>query len=277
MCTPPIRSNFSNYWGVNPLTFGVFKTTNRNRPKQNGIPVNEAILSKLQKILARADTSRGATQAEAEAAMAKAQKFAIEHDIDLASVSLDTGEIRIETDRVDLDGGTATRRPHHRFISQVLMACFDVRVLWHAIGSKWTSKATIIGEKTDVTIATYCWSYLNDVYPTLLRRYVAAHPAYGESALGRSSYYQGLTLGIIKVNRRQREEAKADPVSGTAYSLVLVKKEDTVTARVEQEFPNVKAARAPRQKSLNEYDQSAIAAGYRSGLGIKLGGALAAA
>ena len=65
-------------------------------------------------------------------------------------------KIEIETDRAELDGGTATQRPHHKPIAQVLMNCFDVRFIWHGVGSRWLAKATIIGEKTDVVIATYC-------------------------------------------------------------------------------------------------------------------------
>lgn len=249
--------------------------------------MNEAIIAKLQKILARADTSRGATQAEAEAAMAKAQQLAIEHDIDLASISLETGKIEIETDRAELDGGTATQRPHHKPIAQVLMNCFDVRFIWHGVGSRWLAKATIIGEKTDVVIATYCWKYLCDVYPELFRKYLAGR---GERIIDgysyrfipstehkqRISFYEGLTVGIIKANQRQRAQAKADPSSGSSYSLVLVKKEDAVAARCAQEFPNMGTTRR-REKTIDDFDQSAISAGYRAGLEIKLGGALTAA
>ena len=252
--------------------------------------MNDAIISKLQKILARADTSRGATQAEAEAAMAKAQQLAIEHDIDLASISLETGKIEIETDRAELDGGTATQRPHHRPIAQVLMHCFDVKVLWHGVGNRWLAKATIIGEKTDVVIATYCWKYLCGVYPELFRKFSADHGSdlarwdrdtnyhFTTATEGkqRTSFYEGLTMGIIKANQRQRAQAKADQVSGSQYSLVLVQKEDAVAARCAQEFPKAGTIRR-REKSIDTYDQSAISAGYRAGLEIKLGGALTAA
>ena len=66
-------------------------------------------------------------------------------------------------------------------------------------------------------------------------------------------------------------------MSGSSYSLVLVKKEDAVAARVAQEFPDVEQARKARSKTLDDYDRVAISAGYRAGLEIKLGGALTAA
>ena len=49
-----------------------------------------------------------------------------------------------------------------------------------------------------------------------------------------------------------------------------------ITARCAQEFPNMGTTRR-REKTIDDFDQSAISAGYRAGLEIKLGGALTAA
>ena len=233
---------------------------------------SEEIVARLQKILAKADPACGATEAEARAAMAAAQRIAIQHNIDLASLSAETdAEIKIETDRADVGGDTATRRLHHLPIAQVLIACFDVRFLWIERGSR----GVIVGEKADVAIATYCWGWLCSTYPALFRKYQSKeiwspHTEHTQ----RVSFYNGLTAGIITANRREKEAAKADVQTGGQYALVLVKKEDAVEARVDAEFPNAKKARKPPAKSIDDYDRNALSSGYREGKEIKLVGAL---
>jgi hypothetical protein len=231
--------------------------------------MNNDILAKLQKILAKADPARGATEAEAQSAMAMAQRLAIQHNIDLASVTVTDaiGCPNIETDRAELDGETATRRLHHESVAQVLIKCFDVAFLWRGTGSK----CIIIGEKVDVFIATYCWEWLNTTYLELFRQYAKTHPSHYSERIQRKSYYDGLTLGIVSVNQRQRAEAAAS-ADGASFALVVATKKAAVDARVAEDFPNVKKGREPRRRT--EIDRSALHNGHTAGKQIKLNNGL---
>lgn len=236
-------------------------------------PVNPEILAKLQKILARADTARGATEAEATAAMAMAARLATQHNIDLAQVSSTqdaNGPTAIETDRKNVTGTTRNRRLHHNPIAVVLMQCFDVQMVWMGNGAN----AAIIGEKTDVAIASYCWAWLGEVFPRLYKQYAHDHDITIGSAgehVRRRSYYDGLRAGICETNRRHREEVKSS-AQGEQFALVLVKKEEIVQSRMVKEFPNLRKARSTR----TDVDLSALMHGQRTGRDIKLNAGLSA-
>lgn len=238
--------------------------------------MNEDILAQLQKILAKADPSRGATEAEANSAMAMAQRLAIKHNIDLASVAATdaVGAPSFETDRADIDGETETRRLHHAPVAQALMECFDVAFIWRGSGSR----CVIIGEKVDVAIAKYCWSWLNATYLELFRQFAKANYNYcGYSErIRRRSYYDGLTHGICTSNARQRKEAAAAP-GGDCFSLVIVNKEKAVHDRVAVEFPEMKRRddTPPKKRRERVFDRTALSHGNQAGLKIKLNNAIA--
>lgn len=229
------------------------------------------ILEKLKKILALAE--RGATEGEMQAAMAKAQQLAIEHNIDLGSIQLDTGKApTIETDKNVLKSEASGQwRPHHDALYRILKACFQVEMIkttWH---DGKAAQAVIVGEKTDVAIATYVWHWLDGLFPKLHRAYcnnlgISHTPA--DTAVRRRSYYDGLEVGIISTNRRAvraMDQANADK-----YAIVLVKKEEVVQARYKDEFPHVKKG-STRVKQTHD---GAYYAGAEKGRTIKLNGGL---
>ncbi len=227
-------------------------------------PVDDSVLQKLQKILSRADTSRGATEAEAQAAMAAAQRLAIQHNLDLAGVMasgpVDATTPRLETDKTQLRAPNK-HRPYSEPIAHVLIECFDVRVIW--VGA---ADAVVIGEKTDVQLATYVWGWLQGVFPRLFRQYCDDNGLPFLTGVVRRSYYVGLGQGIRENNRRQRAEAKADARTGQSFALVLVKKDEVVQARVAQEFPQLRSI-PNRARSVNH---EALGSGRAEGRKIKL-------
>jgi pyruvate/2-oxoglutarate dehydrogenase complex dihydrolipoamide acyltransferase (E2) component len=232
--------------------------------------VDPTVLQKLQKILSRADTSRGSTEAEAQAAMAAAQRLAIQHNLDLASVMASgpgDAPSKLETDKVTLKAPNK-HRPYSEPVAHVLQECFDVSVIW--VGRDAT--AVLVGEKTDVALATYCWGWLQETFPRLFRQYCDANGLPFLTGTVRRSYYVGLSQGIRQNNRRQRAEARADKATGGSFALVLVKKEELVQARVAQEFPML-SQMPHRQRAV---DHDALAHGRVEGGKIKLGHGVAA-
>lgn len=233
-------------------------------------PIDSSIIETLKKILAKADPTRGATEAEANAAMAAAQRLAIKHNIDLASVSVDEpGPIKIETDRVDLGADGATRRPHYKPIARCLQNCFDIRVIYCG------PRVVLIGEKTDLAIAQYCWAWLGEVFPRLYRDYVKERGSFigdktFDTVVRRRSFYEGLQYGIETANARARSDAIASS-DGQRYAMVLVRKEEVVGQRVTAEFPQLRSMRDRTAGTL----PGAFNHGQAQGSKIKLNGGLA--
>lgn len=236
--------------------------------------LNEQVLQKLQKILARADVSRGATQAEVEIAMQKAQALALEHNIDLSTVTTD-GEVKvnaIETDSTAVNISTKYERTYHLEILNVLAWCFDVRTItssyWTHQAQKVITKITFVGEKTDVVIATYCWSYLEALFPKCWSEYSKQTGAKGW--VSERSFYKGLAIGIWSSNKRQKDEMKKDDAN--RYALVVADKKALVDAKTAEMFPNMRDNRAHQKRS----DEWAQRSGFQRGQSIKLNGGLTA-
>lgn len=227
--------------------------------------MNSEVFDKLKKILALAE--RGGTQAEMEAAMAKAQELASKHNIELGEVmaqrSDDDQADVIETDRVDMRYRAGTKKPEHSYIVQVLMTCFEVRAIYRGKFS-----LVFIGEKTDVQLAQFCFKFLESQFSKLMRRYIASIGGAGYGNKNQQhSFYTGLASGISAVNRRIREEAKA---TNESMALVLVKKEEVVNKRTSQEFPDLKTVKTPEY----DVDYHAITNGISAGKSIKLNHAI---
>lgn len=238
--------------------------------------VDPKILERIQALLNKT-TENGCTEAEAQAAMEAAMRIANKHNLDLASVA-PTGDeaksTRLETDRANLtDERCKKRRPHHDPIASILIECFDVSFIWvGGLNNPLGLKVALIGEKTDVAIATYCWQWLCQTFPKLYLAYVKEQGIIRTSRdndVCRRSYFEGLAAGIKRANRRQREEV-AKSADAESFALVLVKKEEVVKARVAEEFPTLKT-RVARER---ETDYGAWAKGLEKGSTIKLNGGL---
>jgi hypothetical protein len=106
--------------------------------------MKDEVLEKIKKILARADTGRGATQAEAETAMAMVQKLCIEHNISMAQVEAAADADNRPAQKMEAVKGTIKTKtryeaPYHRPIMLVLQACFDVHIITTPTGTTMPS------------------------------------------------------------------------------------------------------------------------------------------
>lgn len=238
-------------------------------------PVNNEVLAKLQKILARADTSRGASEGEALAAMAAAQRLAAQHSIDLSTVTL-SGEVKsnaIDTDDTKVHTSTKYERTFHAEILHILRECFEIQTV---MSSYWTPQAqrvissiTFIGEKTDVALARYCWDWLQALFPQLwseYRRNTGTKPGW----TAERSYYRGLGAGIRENNKRARQEMPQD--ESRRFAIVVASKREAVQAHTAKLFPKLGSTRTFSKQT----DHGAFAAGAEKGRSIKLNGGLGA-
>ncbi len=164
------------------------------------------------------------------------------------------------------------RQSQHEAIAGILASCFDVHVIWLGGVNAWRMEIALIGEKTDVAISSYCWTWLCATFPALYRAFQKERgPLHNRSAneASRRGYFEGLAAGIITANRRQREEASAS-AQGDSFALVLVKKEEAAQARVAEEFPTLKTFSFKAKPT----DYGAWNKGLEKGRTIKLNGGL---
>lgn len=230
------------------------------------------ILAKIQKLLNLADQARGGTQAEMENAMAKATALAREHNIDLATVA--EGEVKtgLQVDSVILKTSTKYERPYHNEILGTLRACFGVKTILHAY---WTPQAqrvimhiTMVGEKTDLIIAEYCWKFLEQNFPLCWSNY-RKEQGIKDSWTSSRSYWVGLGNGIRENNRRAVEAMPSD--QRNKYALVLVDKTALIEAKTAEMFPKLRNIRS----GMKGMDGSAYQAGVAKGRTIKLNAGIA--
>jgi hypothetical protein len=235
--------------------------------------VSDKIIDKLKKILARADTNRGATAAEVEAAMKKAQELAIEHNIDLSTINVD-GEIKvggIETEAGTVHTATKQERPYHMPVLSVLRNCFDIKDIVDTYTDRNSmriiTKVTFVGEKLDVALATYCWSWLEQLFPQTWLTY-RKEKGMKDDWTAMRSFYAGLRDGLIENNRRQRAEVKGKEAD--RYALVIANKQELVEAKFNELFPKTRPVKSFTMGS----NPSAREAGRIAGSKIKLNGGL---
>ena len=182
------------------------------------------ILDLIQKLLRLADTSRGATEHEAEAAMAKAEELMTRHKIDSAMLRMAVGSedlpgIAVEKEVINLP---KTLNPADMLILSLLQTYFNVRVVLFK-----NSKATpvdIIGTWEDVQFAVHVFHFLRNTFLRCWNEFKTTG-----SFPDRKSYYRGLHDGLRTaiLEGKKRAESAASSEERSQYQMVLV---DTAAA-----------------------------------------------
>lgn len=231
--------------------------------------MNNEIIDRLRKVLTLA--SRGGTQGEMVAAMAKAKEMAMRHDIDLASISLDDpnakSALAVET---KTEAGVKTNsvfyRKHHTWIYNVIREVFHVHTIINVRpqGSRKKYMAIwMVGEVHDVAIAKEILKWLDDYFPKAYRD-MLKQGRFQDTALFKNGFYRGLGLGILEANRRQEEKLVKDDAN--KWAMVVRTKQDAVQAKLAEDFPHLEQGKARSQK----LSHMALAAGFEQGRQINL-------
>lgn len=234
---------------------------------------NEAVMARLKKLLALATPGRGASPAEVEQAMRRAQELAAEHNISLSSVNAD-GDIKvdaIETDISEVHTKTKIEQLHHLPILAVLRECFGVQTICDTYTDhnmqRHLTRVSIVGEKLDVQLATYCWAWLEEMFPRAWLSYRKAHNI-ADGWVPRRSYMQGFRDGIIQSNRRVKDSFKGQ--ERDRYALVVKTKDEVVKARFDEAFPDRRNITAFQQRE----DRGTRAGGEADGRKVRLSSAI---
>lgn len=214
--------------------------------------VGEDIARKLTGLLVLANNSDN--ESEAANALAMAQKLAIKHSIDMASIELGSlghsrGKVGLSDEPfISVDYRTAKgdcrRPPCHKFLSWILCAHFRVEILTYT-GKYRASTITIIGRKSDVDFAIYAYEFLVRTFNSLWVKYKNRTGAYSDQ---RNSYFYGLYIRLNDTLKKSAQETVAEALKqfGTEseaaqkWDLMVVQEADLLQQAVKDKHPTLK-------------------------------------
>lgn len=174
------------------------------------------ILELIQKLLRLADVSSGATEHEAEAAMAKAKELMTRHKIDSAMLraAQDRHGFAVQKETIGLTKRVAAA---DTLILLLLKEHFNVRIV--LLESPHETAVDIIGIREDVQFAVYVFYFLRETFPRCWNEFKA-----GDKVSDQKSYYWGLHDGLKNaiLEGKNRAEETASTVERDRYQLVMV-------------------------------------------------------
>lgn len=230
--------------------------------------IQSDIINKLRKILTLANDD-AAHPGEAEAAMAKAREIAIAHNIELASVDMDSDDRAKSNINIEKDDSLRIRskyqQPYHRWVFGILEVVFQVHVILNIYSSssgKVVTRITLVGDAVDVAIAKEVFPFLEKIFPATLSRCVSEGKL-RYCAADTNGCYRGIYAGIVETNRRA--EAKATSTTNR-YALVVRRKEEEISSAVAIWFPFLRKQRRTTQRK----NPLAQMLGYAEGRKINL-------
>jgi hypothetical protein len=252
----------------------------------------QPILDKIRKLL-QVDPAKGSTQSEAEQALMAAQRLALKHNIDLASVdtSADTsaGEPIINqpwTPQREGGGECAARLPTcHKFITWILERYFGVKVIEITKWGEYEDKGrklegrrkslSIVGRQSNVQISIYVYGYLHREFMDLWHDH---NKRYNSSMADRNGFFYGLYIGLSEKLEKDKGavEAEAQAELGSeatsrSVALMLVGEKEKVDQRVKEAHPRLKYRTVPNGP-INDY--GALYSGKEAGHKIEIKTAL---
>jgi len=208
--------------------------------------MNNKILDLIKKLLSLATSDN---ENEAKLASSKATELLTKHNLDMQQLNYATAEY-IEENL--FEGLKVTNE--FKYVSGILVKHFNVRIIKDLRGASTTIR--ILGDKTNVEVATYTYEYLTIAFKRLFKQWSEEN---GGSVRDRSSYYYGLVKGF----NEQMEQAKKKVES--ERGLVLVPDAGLVKFMNEQ-HPKLRSS----STRFNAGNTDATAAGRDAGQNLKV-------
>lgn len=232
--------------------------------------MNDALITKLKKLLTLAGNNP--SQHEAEAAMTKAQALALENGIDLALI----GTLDTDDNKVLMEGMSFGQRlpTVNNYVVNILMEFFNIKIVF--TGNRDLGRGLLfIGKRDDIHTAKYVYRWLADTMVRCWHTYY--NMGSGVKLAQKQSYlygfYHGLTLKL-KSNKQSVFDTKLqDDDSRQKYALACVNLEQRMTDFINQEFGNIKKNQTKKismdstsySKGVNDGSTCNIAKGELSG------------
>ena len=206
----------------------------------------ESIIDKLRKLLALGDTSRGATEAEAQAAMAKAHELLAAHNLTMADIEAPGGKI----EEVIQDEISTTMKDSWRDI------------VWTAVGKTFfcfvakyvgTKRMAIIGRPADVAATKMMAKYLTETAERLAA-------ASSEDVRFKNAYRLGFAHRIAKRCYEIVQERTSANTPGSKELVPLYSaRESEIKEFINEKIPNSYVTQGTNKASHSSY------AGYAAG------------
>lgn len=241
------------------------------------------VLTKIKKLLRRSE-ERGFTEAEADQALAAAQRLAARHAIDLAAVDVseEVGELEpFETEGFTPEGAggneCSRRLPvTHQHVADILELYFSVRVVtseyWKEEDDfrERRQKIELTGRRTAVSVGIYVYKFLLEEFR---RRWLAYRKATAAATCERADFYQGVFWGLAKKLRAARGFALAEAQTAlpaadpNRYALALVAEDERLEAETRAAHPRL---RYVKRKETKVEDYRSCQAGIDAGSSIEI-------
>ena len=216
--------------------------------------MNDKIIERLKKLLALAGNNP--SQAEAEAALSKAQAVAIEHGIDLAMLGESQAENETEIIRDEMEFGQ--RLPTvNSYVCNVLIGFFNVKIILSG-GRNNGRKLIFVGKRDDIQTAKYIYTWLAE---TMVRCWHSYYKnASGIALSHKQSYLLGFYNGLsnkLQVNKRsvEADRLKTDD-DKNKYAVAVVNLQKKIQDFIDNEFDNLrKGAKKKIEMNADSYSR----------------------
>lgn len=201
----------------------------------------QEIIEKIQACFRRSDTTRGASQAEAETAVKMAKRLMMGYNLSQAEV--ETADLSSDTDGAGkniVEEGGMTHYKHitlyESMLSQVCEMLFNVKPLltgkWDKKTGKSLSVLVFIGYETDVALAREVYNILRgDV--NALERELGKQVSWSD----KESYRLGVVHSLLARAREQVKDATKEQVE--KCTALMVVKNQAVDNYMAKQYPNL--------------------------------------
>lgn len=229
------------------------------------------MLEKVRALLNKADTSRGATEAESAAFMAKAQELMARHGIEAMEAHAMNDESCFDIGRSDwaCDRG---RQQADTYVFHVLKKCFGVDIVFTSytkLGTKSQQLAyAIMGDAADREMAKIAAPIIFKTMRKGLSEWLKSTGSKWTAAFERS-YCRGVMEGYTKASDEGKAflMAQLSKEQKEQFGLILVQKDALIKTFMNKEFPRLKTLGSGR-RGIGSGD--AEQAGFGKGAGMKL-------
>lgn len=228
---------------------------------------DQKILDKIKKLLALS-TKNGATEAEAESAMAKAASLAARHNIDLASAA----DSKVEREAVTKYSQHHSLKKEEIYLHAAASTLYNVRFL---ILNGGRAGYQYIGTPTDCELAEATFSYLNDQMLRIYKLHLANRPGMTQKERGlfRDSFKQACSLRVqqraVELMKELETSDKIAQESVGHNALVVAHhfqvKRDEIELYLKGTGMNIRTSRMRGPKS-----GTGTSAGYQAGNAVRL-------
>ena len=225
-----------------------------------------SVLDKIKKLLATANGT--SFEHEAEQALLAAQRLAMKHDIDLATIkdfaSTTRNNINIVRDKQYYGARFPIVAPWARKIVEFY---FDVKVIWG--GTRAGGRYNIfIGPEDKVPTAICIYNFLVDAMQNGWAKYYGSqHHRLNHTPIGmlKTGYYNGFYAGLsqkLEAGKKQIErEFLTDSTAESAYALVRTTVEEAIDKFTAVEFPKLRT----EKEKIKPSDYASYQVGHKDG------------